>query len=42
MDAFTLFVDVDTVFTNEQTQGGSIPTNEDSGGSGNNAYCVIA
>ena len=42
MDAFTFFVDVETIFSNYQTQGDSIPTNEDSGGSGNNAYCVIA
>lgn len=43
MDAFTFYItSVDAVPIDEKTEVESLPTDEESGGSGNNAYCVIA
>lgn len=44
MDAFTFYITsgVDAIPINEKTDIESAPTDEDNGGSGNNAYCVIA
>ena len=42
MDAFTFYItSVDAIPINEKTEAELPPTDEDNGGSGNNAYCVI-
>jgi hypothetical protein len=42
MDSFATIVSFKFFTTAPTAEGSSLPTNEENGGSGGNAYCVVA